>query len=331
MKIDFNKLVQLHRFPQNLRSIFLSGSNENYLEYCKDRLFKLCQNYYPTLNIDKCTSEILLEHPEMAQGHADLFAGYGHKLLIIEDPTDTLTPLLINFLNKGSQDVTFILSCALSSQAKKLKTLHQTNSNCSFVGCYLSTYQAKKEYLDYIISKYDLQFDADALAYAQHCLETAPELLVESCLKLSLYKTDKSSVSVKDLIHCSTRSAEIQLEQLVGAIGDRCAKSSLRIYQQIQDAELADIYLLRTLSSHFVKLLDLKSKINNGMTSQQALDAIRPPLFFKLHDMFKRHLQKWTMEEIIKVLQLLKNTELKLKTGSPYNLMMPLFQTFINI
>lgn len=331
MKIDFTKLVQLHEFPQNLRSIFLSGSNENYLEYCKDRFIKLCQNHYPTLNIDKCTSEIFLEYPEKVQVDADLFANYGHKLFIIEDSADKLTPLLSEFLKNDPKNVTFILSCAISSKAKKLKDLHQTALNCALVSCYLNTHQEKKEFLDNILSKYDLKFDADALTYAQHFLEVAPELLVESCLKLSLYKTDKSHVSIKDLIYCSTRSTEVQLEQLVAAIGDRCAKSSLKIYQQAQYAELEDIYILRTLSSHFMKLLDLKSKINNGMTSQQALNSTRPPLFYKSHDMFKRHLQKWTIEEMLEVLQLLKKTELKLKTGSPYNLMMALFQTFTDI
>jgi DNA polymerase-3 subunit delta len=331
MKIDFTKLVQLHKFPQNLRSIFLSGSNESYLEYCKDRLIKLSQNHYPTLNIDKCTAEILLEYPEKTQVHTDLFADYVHKLLIVEDPVDKLTLLLTEFLNHDSKDVTFIFSCAISSKAKKLKTLHQTASNSAFVNCYLSTFQEKKEYLDNILFKHDLQFDADALIYAQHFLEAAPELLAESCLKLSVYKTDKTSVSLKDLMQCSTRPAEVQLEKLTAAIGDRCAKSSFEIYQQTQHAELEDIYLLRTLSSHFVKLLELKSKTNNGMTRQQALNIIRPPLFFKSHDMFKRHLQKWNIEEMIEVLHILKEAELKLKTGSPYNLMMALSQVFNNI
>jgi DNA polymerase-3 subunit delta len=331
MKIDFTKLVQLYKFPQNLRSIFLSGSNESYLEYCKDRLIKLSQNHYSTLNIDKCTVEILLEHPEKTQVHTDLFADYVHKLLIVEDPVDKLTLLLTEFLNHDSKDVTFIFSCAISSKAKKLKTLHQTTSNSAFVNCYLSTFQEKKDYLDNILFKYDLQFDTDALIYAQHFLEATPELLAESCLKLSLYKTDKTPVSVKELIHCSTRPAEVQLEKLIAAIGDRCAKTSFEIYQQTQHAELEDIYLLRTLSSHFVKLLELKSKINNGMTSQQALNTIRPPLFFKSHDMFKRHLQKWNIEEMIEVLHILKEAELKLKTGSPYNFMMALSQVFNNI
>lgn len=328
MKVDFTKLVRSKGSASGLKSIFLTGSNESYLDYCRYELIKIYRAHFPNLDVEKCPCDMVLKQPEKAQAQSDLFTKGAHRLVVIEDPSDQLTPFMANFLKQDPKGATLILSCAVSSKAKKLKAMCQASPDSAYVNCYLNTPQEKKSYLDTLLKTHNLRFDAEAAAYAHYILESAPEILAENCLKLSLYKADQTPVSLVDFKNCDARPGETRLDKLVAAVGDRCAKTAFTSYQQIQQADFEDIYVLRTLSAHFSKLLDLKAKMVGGMSAQHAMNAMRPPIFFKSHDMFKRHLQKWEASAVVEVLKALRQAELNLKTGRPMGFMMDLCALF---
>jgi len=75
---------------------------------------------------------------------------------------------------------------------------------------------------------------------------------------------------------------------------------------------------LRAVSGHFLRLQIGAEKVRSGDTPEQAMKALRPPVFFKVQDQFRGQLQRWRSPQIARGLSLLLSAEQECKrTGAP--------------
>ena len=80
------------------------------------------------------------------------------------------------------------------------------------------------------------------------------------------------------------------------------------------------------------KLHLVKSNIQNGMTEQEAVSSLRPPIFFKQLPVFKRHLNEWSIKQLNKLINGLIKLEIECKTtGNPAELLCARFITIIPV
>ena len=82
--------------------------------------------------------------------------------------------------------------------------------------------------------------------------------------------------------------------------------------------DIATIAILRAVAGHFLRLQIGAENMRGGDTPEQAMKALRPPVFFKVQDQFRGQLQRWRGPQIAKALSLLLNAERECKrTGAP--------------
>jgi DNA polymerase-3 subunit delta len=74
------------------------------------------------------------------------------------------------------------------------------------------------------------------------------------------------------------------------------------------------VSVVRALMRHFQRLHLAQSRIAAGASDEEALRSLRPPLFFKLQDRFKRQLRLWPAPRAAQALALLTQAELNTKT-----------------
>lgn len=76
------------------------------------------------------------------------------------------------------------------------------------------------------------------------------------------------------------------------------------------------IMLLRSVSRHFQRFVVVANQMENGVTLDQAIAQMRPPMFFKQQPIFKRQMGFWNKpKKINKALHLLYQAELRIKTS----------------
>jgi DNA polymerase III subunit delta len=73
------------------------------------------------------------------------------------------------------------------------------------------------------------------------------------------------------------------------------------------------IMLLRSAQRHFQRLYAVKEASLGGKTLEQAVAALKPPLFFRAVQPFTRQAQEWSMGALVAALEALGAAELACK------------------
>ena len=176
MKLDYARISP----PQisKLISVFFYGTDDSYLNFCVDAIIDLHATNNANSKVERYTQESFLSQHEILLSQMDLFSPKGAvKLLIITDATDKMAAVAKKFLADPSQDTVLLFPCLTSSTTKKLKTLHESSPQAGMISCYLNSSADKKQYLQSLITKNNLNINEEAFRFLAFRLEEAPENL----------------------------------------------------------------------------------------------------------------------------------------------------------
>jgi DNA polymerase-3 subunit delta len=163
-----------------------------------------------------------------------------------------------------------------------------------------------------------IRVDGEALAYlAQHLggdrLASRSELE-----KLALFVGDGGRVGIEEARDAVGDSAALSLDDVVQSAAEGEAAALERaLARAFQEGE-TPVGVLRSVLRHFQRLHFAAALTAAGASAEEAMARLRPPLFFKLQEPFKRQLRRWPPRRAEQALQLLLDAELNAKrTGLP--------------
>jgi len=140
-------------------------------------------------------------------------------------------------------------------------------------------------------------------------------MLVHSELdKLALFCAGAREVTLEAAELCVGDSAEASLEDaaFATAMGDQ--PSLARALGRIAAEGMNPVPVLRAAARHFQRLHLAASRMAGGASADRAMDALRPPVFFKRKDAFRVQLARWTPQTLADALDALAAAEADCKT-----------------
>jgi DNA polymerase-3 subunit delta len=113
-------------------------------------------------------------------------------------------------------------------------------------------------------------------------------------------------------------SAELGLDDVVIAAAEGDAAMLERALERaFAEGEMA-VGVLRAAMRHFQRLHLTAARLASGMSEEEALRSLRPPLFYKAQESFKRALRLWPERRAAQALDALVEAEINAKrTGLP--------------
>ena len=314
MKIDFSALTQ-----SNPSSIFLYGTHEAYLNH---KTQNLVQNL-----LQKKQAQVLwveqadfLNDPSLLVHQGDLFSKAAqHKLIVITDATDKSANAIESHMESMANGIQLIVPAMIGSSIKKLKLLHEKAKNAAFTPCYLSTGKDKQLFLQELAQPLQSSLSREAQLLAVQQMEDNLEAVLSALQKLPLYVDAGTEITLNDFQSCMSDFREANVKPIVSKLGDRILSDVLRSYHEAKMLGAEEINILRSINQHFSKLIQLKAIIAKGTPASQAVQMIRPPIFFKEQDECLRHISKWSEPEILALLRKTTDIERKIKTSYPFD------------
>jgi DNA polymerase-3 subunit delta len=312
MKVDFSSLT-----GSSAASIFLYGTHDAYLAHkvngLVDQLAKL--KNAQTQWVDQSG---FLADPSLLHNQGDLFSkASSHKIIIIEDATDKSASVIESHLESPTSGVQMIVPAMVGTSIKKLKLLHEKSKNAAFVTCYLGQARDKQNFLTELTQPIGLVLSREAQVYAVQQMEDNVEAVLSALQKLPFYMEPGVGISLSDLQACMSDFREANVRPMVSKMGDRILPHVLRSYHEAKMLGAEEMNIIRSLNQHFTKLMNLKALVAGGTPLAQAMQNMRPPIFFKEQDEFTRHVTRWSEQDIVKLMNRLNTIELKIKTGYP--------------
>jgi DNA polymerase III subunit delta len=243
----------------------------------------------------------------------------GRRLLRVREAGDGVGALFERFLaDPPPGDSVTVVEAGELAQRSSLRRAFESAGNAAAIACYSDDRRALEELVREVLGARGIAVARDALAYLAEHLGGDRMLSRRELEKLALFVGDKGKVGLAEAGAVVGDSAPLGVEDVVFAAAEGDAPALERaLARAFQEGEMP-ISLLRALMRHFQRLHLAQARLAAGMSEEETLRSLRPPIFFKLQERFRRQLRLWPERRARQALELLLQAELNAKrTGLP--------------
>ena len=121
--------------------------------------------------------------------------------------------------------------------------------------------------------------------------------------KLAIFCLGQSPITVDKVESIVGDAADLALERIAEAAAEGRTQAAVTDFgRAIASGENAQTIILIT-QRYFLKLHKIRSDVDAGQRLDDALKAMRPPLFFKQKDAFARQVRRWTRPQLDQALR----------------------------
>jgi DNA polymerase-3 subunit delta len=254
----------------------------------------------------------------------------GLRAVFVEGATDTNSTVIETAMQDWQMgDAILVLTSNQLNARSKLRKLIENNSNSVAIGIYNDP-PNEKEIIS-IASKHSLiNFSDDAkkdLIVLGRNLD--PGDFQQTCEKLSLYKyKDDSIITSTDMNLCAPVTNDAALDEVIHIIADARTDEVGPMLRRLFGQGINPTTLCIAVMRHFRSLYAAAS---NPAGPDAALSRARPPIFGHRKERMVRQVRLWGGMRLEKVLGLLTDTDLSLRSSSKAPAQAMLERAFIRI
>ena len=241
----------------------------------------------------------------------------GRRLVRVQDVADSAAEIFSALLaDPPGGDTLAVVEAGDLDSRSKLRKLFEAAANAAAIPCYVESDRDLSRVVAELLTTENLTAEPDALSLLAQNLVGDRMLVRGEIEKLALYMGAGNSrrVSLGDVAAVIADSAILDLDDPAwdAADGDHAALE--RSLARLTGEGMAPVAMLRAAQRHFQRLHLANAHLAKTGSTESALAAIRPPLFFKVTARFTAQLRRWSPARLRRALDLLTSAELACKT-----------------
>jgi len=132
--------------------------------------------------------------------------------------------------------------------------------------------------------------------------------------KLVLYKSGHTTINLADVEACVGDNGVLSLDALIYAVADGAVDVMEHELSRLWQDGTAPVSIIRSVTRHFQRLHMTVAHMNTGVPYDRASMMLRPPVFFKYKDAFRRQTSSWTLPKLANAMEMLVESEKHCKT-----------------
>ena len=302
---EFNK-IQIKKYNYYL----FYGENEGLKNEIIDNHFKRLFGS----NIYKYDETSILQNPN------DLFDKIqnksffeNEKLIILTGITNKFTPTINEIVEKKLKDIFIILIADKLDKKSKLRLLFEENNTFVCVPFYADNYQSLFYIIDNFFKKNKIKVSQEIINILINRANGNRRILNNEIKKIESFIINKKQIKQEDILKLTNMGENNTFSELA----DYClAKNEKKILDIINDNNFSTedtIIIIRTLLAKAKRLLNINDIINSKNNVEDALKAVKPPVFWKDVDLVKKQIKNYTLRGTQKLIDNINETELLIK------------------
>jgi len=250
-------------------------------------------------------------------GQMSMFGG--RRLIRVRDAGDAVGNLFQRFFKASVPGDGFVLVEAGDLSARSsLRRAFEAADDAVAIACYADNARDLHALVREIMGAHKIRVDDEATAYLVDHLGGDRGLSRRELEKLALYAGDGGTVGLADAQASVGDTAAMEMDDAVLA----AAEGDIAMLERALDRLFAEgesaVSVLRAAQRHVTRLHLAAARMEDGASDDEALRALRPPVFFKTADRIKAQLRLWPARRARAALSLLFDAEINVKrTGPP--------------
>ncbi len=240
----------------------------------------------------------------------------GRRLIRIPDGNDGIAKTFKTFLYNPVGDAFIILEAGMLSPRSKLRKVFETAKNAAIIACYEDNNLHLSEVIHDTLSRNKLTASLEATTYLEQNLGSDRMVTRKELEKLALFKGAPGEVSLNDARVCIGDNGSSSLDSIIyTAAGGDLIGLDVALARVLNEG-LHPIAILRGMARHLQRLHLASGTIDAGMSTDQAMKALKPPINFRFTNSFRQQLQRWSKNNLAQAIQLLTEAEIDCKRTS---------------
>ena len=309
------------KFVQNLpaptRAVLLYGPDQGMVRERADILITNCagDRRDPFRVVDLTADELKADPARLADESAAFSMTGGRRAIYIEGAGDNLTVVCQGVLATATCDALIVLQAGDLRPKSSLRRLFEKGAGTAAIACYPDTEGTLARLIETELGAHDITIDSEATSFLASHLGADRQLVRQEVQKLALYAGDGEHLTKSDIRACIGASADFALDDIVYAAADGDQRATDVALQHAWQADAAPVTVVRALQRHVQRLATVATRIAAGTESRQAMQSLRPPVFWKQEQRFLAQARSWPPRNLADALARLIDAEVELKLG----------------
>lgn len=321
MKLSYRDIEPFIRNPDpSARVILVYGPDDGLRRERAETIgHKLVGDLSDPFNVILLSGEDVLADPARFEDEARAISMMGGARLVrVSDATDRLSAIISAYLDDPSDETAVILEAGNLGPRSSLRTLCEKAKNAAALPCYVEDERDMSRLIRESCEGARIRIEPDAVAWLAAHITGDRQRARREIEKILLYANDQNSLNLEDVQACCGGAGARNLDDLIMALGQKNAAAALNSFELLCEDGVAFITILRSLQNHFRRLHICRAAIANGLSDDQAMKGLKPPVFFKHQPGFKAQLQLWSEDSLLTAMHKLSILEHQCKkTGFP--------------
>lgn len=314
------KPLQIDNFiknpDKNIKAILVYGTNDGLILDTAKRLARsICSDLTDAFQVSDILGEdIVGDFGRLCGDYNSQSLMGGRRVVMVRDVTDAITKDLRKMLAESKSDNLLILSSGTLNNSSSLVKFFKEGENIALISCY----EDKNEDIYNVLKTLGLTFPPASIQLLYSRLSGDRMINMAELEKLKTYMGDSKEVTPEIITKVISDQSESGTDDICYAVfeGDRAKADSLYLKYLKEGNDAFSV--ARALSNHAFKLLTCIAGVESGETADKAIQRLVPKLIFYRVDSFKQQLKMWNKDKILRVTELLYETEKNCKTtGMP--------------
>lgn len=240
------------------------------------------------------------------------------KVIKIKDANDDIVDTLENLLKSYKKLEAFIIvSAGELAPSSTLRTLFEYNKRLAALPNYIDDGENLSSLIKQSLTKSGIRrIPDDVILFLSERLGENRATTRMELEKLSLYLYGKNEITLEDAQKCIMDSSSINLQDLALVVAEGNYKKLSLVLPRLINEGNAPVLLLRMVMNHFKNLYYMVSEKENGKSVDEIIKNAKPKIFFKLEPSYKKQLDFWTSEKIIKIISQMNDADIKCKNAN---------------
>lgn len=276
------------------------------------------------------TPAVLRDDPARLLDEAAALTFTGNRRLVrVRDAADALTAVVRTYLEEGRGDALVLLEAGALAKRSTLRGLVEQSRRAAALACYPDEGEALFTLITDTLKAAGVGIAEDAVELFAAHVGADHGATRRELDKLILYMDGPGGespekpggkpggkprrVSVDDVRACIGDSAATSLDAVLQATYGGDLRGLDGALQRLL-AETQPVMVLRAAARHLQRLLQAAALAASGHGPDKAMDALRPPVFRRDRDGFRRQMRAWPTERLAVAAEILVQAELDCKT-----------------
>ncbi len=317
MKLQAQRVGGFLKAPdKNVRAALIYGPDAGLVRERADMLAgAICPDLGDAFRVADLTADALTKDAARLNDEAaSLSLIGGRRLVRVRDADDGIGVAFDRFFKAPPLgDAFIVVEAGDLGPRSSLRRAFEAAKEAAAIACYLDGPREIGALVSEVLGARKIRVKPEAMEYLTAHLGGDRQVSRRELEKLALYIGDGGVVGEDEAIACVGDSAELSIDDVVFAAADGDAAQLERALNRAFGEGAQPVAVLRAELRHFQRLHLAGSRLAAGSAEDEAL-KLRPPLFFKLIDRFKRQLRAWPPARAAAALEALHAAEAQAKT-----------------